>query len=109
MAKKQQKKKQAKDNTSVLAIAAAGGIGLLVGLFALGRQGREGDAGAAGTADRTLGLPSEAAGDGGSAGVQIERAPEAFRPDPTAPINPDKRDAFAPATMPNPNAAQPAM
>lgn len=38
-----------------------------------------------------------------------DRAPSAFRPDPTATVPDDKRDAFAPATTPNPNKTTPAM
>jgi hypothetical protein len=38
-----------------------------------------------------------------------DRAPSAFRPDVNAPVPDDKRDAFAPATMPNPNKTTPAM
>jgi hypothetical protein len=66
-----------------------------------------------------LGVPSAAAGDGGSTAADLsldhprhgpgDRAPTDFRPDPTAGIDPRKRDAFAPATVPNPNASEPAM
>lgn len=83
-----------------------------------------------GTIDRALGMPSEGAGELGGAsaagtltsgaapasdaaagsiiGAQ-DRAPDAFRPDPTAAIAADKRDAFAPATLPNPNDTDAAM
>lgn len=87
-----------------------------------------------GTIDRGLGMPSEGAGElggasaagtltsgaapandaaggttsGGSA-IGGARAPDEFRPDPTAPVAEDKRDAFAPATLPNPNQTTPAM
>ena len=121
MAKKTRKSSKDGSSATLLASVAAGGIGLILGLFVLGRK-RDGDAGRAGAADRALGLPSTAAGDGGSTTPDLgrdqpdpgprDRAPEDFRPDPTAPISADKRDAFAPATMPNPanpNAAQPAM
>ncbi len=83
-----------------------------------------------GTIDRALGMPSEGAGELGGAsaagtltsgaapasdaasGAIIganDRAPDEFRPDPTAPIAADKRDAFAPATLPNPNDIDAAM
>jgi len=123
MAKKSNKKSsKQQDNGTLIASIAAGGIGLLLGLFVLGRRGRDGDAGRAGAIDRALGMPSTAAGDGGSTAADLaldqphhgadDRAPEGFRPDMSAAIPDDKRDAFAPATLPNParpNTAQPAM
>ena len=83
-----------------------------------------------GTIDRALGMPSEGAGELGGASAAgtltsgaapasdaasgsiigaNDRAPDEFRPDPTAPIAADKRDAFAPATLPNPNDTDAAM
>ncbi|HEV2567284.1 hypothetical protein [Sphingomonas sp.] len=120
MAKRNKKsKQQASDNSGLIAGIAAGGIGLLLGLFVLGRKGRDGASGSLGAIDRALGTPSTAAGDGGSTAADLsldqphhgpgDRAPTDFRPDPTAAVDPRKRDAFAPATMPNPNASQPAM
>lgn len=118
MAKKNKKAKQ-QDNSTLYASIAAGGLGLLIGLFALSRRDRSGDSGAAGAIDRALGTPSTAAGDGGSTAADLgldqphhgagDRAAEDFRPDPTAAVPDSKRDAFAPATLPNPNASQPAM
>lgn len=120
MAKKNRKSKQSSgDNSTLLATVAAGGIGLLIGLFALSRRNNNGSAGRAGAVDRALGMPSTAAGDGGSTAADLsldqphhgpnDRAAEDFRPDMSASIPDDRRDAFAPATMPNPNASQPAM
>ncbi|NNM77464.1 hypothetical protein HJG53_11155 [Sphingomonas sp. ID1715] len=115
MAKKQKSKKP-QDNSTLIAGIAAGGIGLLLGLFVLGKRGRDNTLGAI---DRALGLPSNAAGDGGSTAADLsldqphhgpgDRAPTDFRPDMSAGVDPRKRDAFAPATLPNPNSAEPAM
>lgn len=117
MAKKQKdKKQQAGDNSTLIATIAAGGIGLLIGLFVLGKRTRDGTLGAI---DRALGMPSTAAGDGGSTAADLsldqphhgpgDRAPTDFRPDMGAAVDERKRDAFAPATLPNPNASEPAM
>lgn len=119
--------------------AIAGGIGLIALGLSLRARGSfdamfpaaddiDGDD-SPGTIDRALGMPSEGAGELGgasaagtltsgaapandAAGGPIaaeERAPDEFRPDPTAPVSEDKRDAFAPATLPNPNQPTPAM
>jgi hypothetical protein len=114
MAKKNKKSKQ--DNSTLIAGIAAGGIGLLLGLFVLGKRTRDGTLGAI---DRALGMPSTAAGDGGSTAADLsldqphhgpgDRAPSDFRPDMSAGIDERKRDAFAPATLPNPNSTEPAM
>lgn len=113
MAKKQNKSSKSEDKNAWIAVAAAGGLGLILGLFALGkRSARAGASGDAGAIDRALGAPSEAAGEGGGESADLalhDRAPDDFRPDMSAGIDPDKRDAFAPATLPNPNAAQPAL
>ena len=119
MAKNSKKsKRQNSISPGVGAAVIAGGLGLLIGLFALGRR-RDGASGIAGAIDRALGTPSMAAGDGGSTAADLaldqphhgpgDRAPTDFRPDATAGVDPRKRDAFAPATMPNPNAVEPAM
>ena len=121
MAKKKTKKQQG-DNSALIATAVAGGLGLLIGLFALGRRAGSGAAGPIGAIDRALGVPSGAAADGGSTAADLsldqphhgpgDRAPTDFRPDPTAAVDDRKRDAFAPATMPNPanpNNAEPAL
>jgi hypothetical protein len=120
MAKKNKKtKRRDSDNNNLLgAVLVAGGIGALIGLLMFGRRMKDGASGIAGAIDRALGLPSEAAGDGGSSAADLgldqphhgpgDRAGEDFRPDATAAIPADRREAFAPATMPNPNAAQPA-
>lgn len=119
--------------------AIAGGVGLIALGLALRARGSDAlqltaddiDADSSpGTIDRALGMPSEGAGElgGASAAGTLtsgaapasdaasgpiigagERAPDAFRPDPTAPVSADKRDAFAPATLPNPNDSTPAM
>lgn len=119
MAKKQNKSKQRGGiDGNTIAMLVAGGAGLLIGLFALGRRGRDGASGIAGAIDRALGLPSGAAGDGGSSAADLDldqphgpgdRASMDFRPDATAPVPASRRDAFAPATLPNPNKAAPAM
>ena len=123
MAKPKNNKKQASgDNGALIATLVAGGLGLLVGLFALGRRAGNGAAGPIGAIDRALGVPSGAAADGGSTAADLsldqphhgpgDRAPSDFRPDPTAAVDKRKRDAFAPATLPNPanpNTAEPAM
>lgn len=120
MAKKDKKAKRQQDsgNTLLGPILLAGGIGALIGLLVFGRRLNNGASGIAGAIDRALGLPSEAEGDGGSSAADLgldqahhgpdDRANEDFRPDPTAAVPADRREAFAPATMPNPNAAQPA-
>lgn len=125
MAKKKQKKTSDKAkserqvDTRKLAIggaAIAGGIGLIALGLSLRARGSfdamfpsaddvDGDD-SPGTIDRALGMPSEGAGELGGAAA---RAPDEFRPDPTAPVSEDKRDAFAPATLPNPNQTTPAM
>jgi hypothetical protein len=117
MAKKNKKSKQ--DNSTLIAGIAAGGIGLLLGLFVLGKRTRDGASGVVGAIDRALGMPSTAAGDGGSTAADLsldqphhgsaDRAPTDFRPDMSAGIDERKRDAFAPATLPNPNSTEPAM
>lgn len=117
MAKKSKKSKQ--DNSTLIAGIAAGGIGLLLGLFVLGKRTRDGTSGVVGAIDRALGMPSTAAGDGGSTAADLaldephhgpgDRAPTDFRPDMSAGIDERKRDAFAPATLPNPNSIEPAM
>jgi hypothetical protein len=119
MAKKNKKKQGSDDNTALIAAIAAGGLGLLVGLFALARKGGNGPDGKAGAIDRALGMPSGAAVDGGSTAADLsldqphhgpeDRAADDFRPDMSAAVPEDRRDAFAPATLPNPNASQPAM
>jgi hypothetical protein len=120
MAKKNGKsKKQGNQNASIAAALVAGGLGLAIGLFALGRRGRDGASGTAGAVARALGTPSGAAADGGSSAADLDldqphhgpgdRAADDFRPDPTAAVPAERRDAFAPATLPNPNNAEPAM
>lgn len=119
MARKNKNKSDKQDKGALIAAIAAGGIGLLVGLFALRGRKADSESGGAGALDRALGMPSTAAGDGGSTAADLgldqphhgpeDRAPDDFRPDPTAPVAASKRDAFAPATLPNPNATAPAM
>ena len=119
MAKKKSKKQESGDNGALVATVVAGGLGLLIGLFALGRRAGSGAARPFGAIDRALGVPSGAAADGGSTAADLsldqphhgpgDRAPSDFRPDPTAAVDERKREAFAPATLPNPNSAEPAM
>jgi hypothetical protein len=120
MAKKNRKSKKQQDSSATLIAALAiGGITAVAGLFAFSRRARDGASGVWGRIDRALGLPSGAAGDGGSSAADLsldqphhgpgDRATYDFRPDPTAPVSENRRDAFAPATMPNPNSAEPAM
>lgn len=48
--------------------------------------------------------PLNAAAEGGDAALPAElRAPDAFRPDRDAPVDADKREAFAPAVVPVPS------
>ena len=117
MAKKTRKSKKQDGNTTLVAMLAAGGLGALIGLFVLGRRGADGMSGITGAIDRALGLPSGPLADGGSTAADLtldqphhgpgDRAARDFRPDPTAPVDPRKRDAMAPATLPNPSVAQP--
>ena len=65
MAKKNRKQQ---DNSTLIASIAAGGIGLLIGLFVLGKRGRDGTLGAI---DRALGMPSTAAGGDGSTAADL--------------------------------------
>ena len=99
------------------AAVIAGGIGVIAGVLALGRRGQDGTTGLGGIVVRALGLPDAASGDDGSSAADLaldqprhgpeDRAPDAFRPDATADIPADRREAFAPATMPNPMTAEP--
>ena len=104
MAKKSKKSDRSKKRTSSggstwIAVLAVGGLGALAGLLAFGRRQSAGDLLARGgstAADLSLDHPRHGPGD---------RAPTDFRPDPTAPVDPRKRDAMAPATLPNPQGA----
>jgi hypothetical protein len=98
MAKKSKKAKGASSNGRTIATVIAGSVALAAGLFAIARRNRAG-AGEAGSsaADLALGQPH---GPG-------DRANMDFRPDPTAPVPKRRRDAMAPATLPNPMNAGP--
>ncbi|GAO40756.1 hypothetical protein SCH01S_51_00880 [Sphingomonas changbaiensis NBRC 104936] len=102
MAKKKNKKaKRTSSSTGTIAAVIAGGLGL-VGLVAFARRSRGLGAteGGSSAADLALDQPHHGPGD---------RANMDFRPDPTAPVPKDRRDALAPATLPNPNNVEPAM
>ena len=101
MAKKNKKAKRTSSHTGTIAAVIAGGLGL-VGLvaFARRRRGLGASEGGSSAADLTLDQPHHGPGD---------RANMDFRPDPTAPVPASRRDAFAPATVPNPNNAEAAM
>lgn len=116
MAKKSNKSKKQDSNATLIAALAIGGITAVAGLFAFSRRARDGASGLAGAIDRALGLPSGAAEDGGSSAADLgldkphgpgDRANPDFRPNPTAAVPENRRDAFAPATMPNPMNADP--
>ena len=103
MARKKKSRKQG-GSAGLIAALLVGGVGAVAGLLALGRRSREAGRG-------------QAIADGGSTAADLgrdqphhgpgDRAPTDFRPDPTAPVMDRKRDAFAPATLPNPKRAQP--
>ncbi|MBB3909523.1 hypothetical protein [Sphingomonas desiccabilis] len=89
---------------SRLMTAGIGLLGVALGLggWLLARQQRDARAGDVGTGehvpvDLALDKPHPGAGD---------RAPEAFRPDPTAPVPAGERDALRPATGPAPSLVQ---
>lgn len=107
MAKKRRKAKQQGGSGALVAAAIAGGVGAILGLALLGRRG------VGGIVNALDGAP-----DSGSTAADLktkrrngpgDRAPTDFRPDPTAPVDKRKRNALAPATMPNPMSAEPAI
>lgn len=107
MTSKRKTKPQQSSSPALIAAAVAGGIGALIGMVLLGRRGAVGVFSAV---DNAL--------DEGSTAADLktprhpgpgDRAPTDFRPDPTAPVNPRKRDGMAPATLPNPVTAEPAI
>lgn len=98
MAKKGKKAKQRSSGGRTIAAVIAGGAALAVGLF-LARRSRSGAGeGGSSAADLSLDQPHHGPGD---------RANMDFRPDPTAPVPKRRRDAMAPATLPNPINAGP--
>jgi hypothetical protein len=96
MAKKNSRTKRGGTGTRTVAALVAGGVALAAGLVVLARRGRRREAGSS-AADLALGKPH---GPG-------DRANPDFRPDPTAPVPKNRREAMAPATMPNPMNAGP--
>lgn len=94
------KGKRAKRHSSggrTIAAVIAGSAALTAGIFlARRRRGKAEDGSSA--ADLGLDQPHHGPDD---------RAAEDFRPDPTAPVPDDRRDAMAPATLPNPVNAEP--
>jgi len=97
MAKKSKKAKQGSSSAGTIAAMIAGGVALAAGLVALARRNRRANEGGSSAADLAPGKPH---GPG-------DRANMDFRPDPTAPVPEDRRDAMAPATLPNPMNAEP--
>ena len=98
MAKKGKKAKQRSSGGRTIAAMIAGGAALAAGLL-LARRSRSGAGeGGSSAADLSLDQPHHGAGD---------RANMDFRPDPTAPVPEDRREAMAPATLPNPMNAGP--
>ncbi|MBA2919923.1 hypothetical protein GON01_07640 [Sphingomonas sp. MAH-20] len=97
MAKKNKRAKQGSSSTGTIAALIAGGVAVAAGLVALARRSRGSREGGSSAADLALGKPH---GPG-------DRANPDFRPDPTAPVPADRRDAMAPATLPNPINAGP--
>jgi hypothetical protein len=92
MAKKSKRTKQSSSGAGTIAALVAGGVAVAAGLVALARRSREAREGGSSAADLALGKPH---GPG-------DRANPDFRPDPTAPVPKNRRDAMAPATIPNP-------
>ena len=97
MAKKNSKTKRSAPAAGTIAAVIAGGVAVAAGLLALARRDRSTGEGGSSAADLALGKPH---GPG-------DRANPDFRPDPTAPVPKNRRDAMAPATMPNPMNAGP--
>ena len=93
------KKRESGSRGTWITVLAVGGLGALAGMLAFGRRQSAGaslERGGSTAADLSLDHPRHGPGD---------RAPTDFRPDPTAPVDPRKRAAMAPATLPNPQAA----
>lgn len=95
------KKHKAKSRTagvSTLRTVALGAAGIAIGLFGvlLARRKAPGEGHAA--PDLALDKPHPGTGD---------RAPDAFRPDPTAPVPASEREALRPATGPVPTMVEP--
>lgn len=89
---------------SRLMTAGIGLLGVALGLggWLLARQQRDARAGDVGTGEH---VPVDLALDKPHPGPR-DRAPEAFRPDPTAPVPAGERDALRPATGPAPSLVQ---
>ena len=85
--------KQGSNDTRTIAIGVAAGLGaiaaIVAGFAAITRRSRGAEHAA----------PDLAAG---AAPVGSQRAPDAFRPDPTAPVPASEREALRPATGPGP-------
>ncbi|WP_242116093.1 hypothetical protein [Sphingomonas lacusdianchii] len=95
---KKQKPKSRKAGVSTLRTVALGAAGIAVGLFGvlLARRKTPGEGHAA--PDLALDKPHPTATD---------RAPDAFRPDPTAAVPASEREALRPATGPVPSMVAP--
>lgn len=95
---KKQKPKSRQAGVSTLRTVALGAAGIAVGLFGvlLARRKAPGE----GHAAPDLALDKPRAG-------PDDRAPEAFRPDPTAPVTAADREALRPATGPAPSMVEP--
>lgn len=89
-----------KPSNRTLPIAAAAGLvgAALAGLGLLLRRRKPASKdGSFGTGEHLAADLKPASTTTGTSSAQTERAPEAFRPDPTAPVPPEERDALRPA------------
>ncbi len=94
---KKHKPKSRTAGVSTLRTVVLAATGVAVGLFGVLLARRKPGEGHA-APDLALGKPRPEAGD---------RAPEAFRPDPTAPVSAADREALRPATGPVPSIVEP--
>ncbi|WP_082449938.1 hypothetical protein [Sphingomonas sp. Leaf67] len=94
---KKQKPKSRKAGVSTLRTVALGVAGIAVGLFGVLLARRKVPSEGHAAPDLALDKPRAAS----------DRAPEAFRPDPTAPVSPSEREGLRPATGPVPLIVEP--
>ena len=95
---KKQKPKPRRAGVSTLRTVALGAAGIAVGLFGILLARRKTPSEGHAAPDLALDKPHPTASD---------RAPEAFRPDPTAPVSAADREALRPATGPVPSMVEP--
>lgn len=95
---KKPKPKSRKTSVATLRTVALGAAGIAVGLLGVLLARRKAPNEGHAAPDLALDKPRSAAGD---------RAPEAFRPDPTAPVPAAEREALRPATGPAPSMVAP--